>query len=360
MKLIDITCPKCNATMEVDERKKQVTCKYCDNKILIDDEVKKVKHIMAGQIDEEQEFINANTNLNKFKDYDEAFKGYLSLSKRYVDNADVWLGLLRSLSMDFKNTNYDKRYSEYWSKFISLSDEKIINKYKDKYEKFMSNFSEYDKKEGAITKTSDNDLIYATVIGGMFGVHKFMKGEIGKGILYLFTGGLFTIGWFIDIFNEVKKYPDKKYKLYNSLAVLSIFMGLIYLEYGFIGPLLMIIAGVLTFDSITKKVWKKPVIYSKFIKIALFIIGFIIALESVPLYHGTWNGENIKVVINGTSIEIKEDKKTVSLTYEVKEEESGFLITTQDDKYVFKYDVDKNEFCLVLNNECNTILKKDE
>ena len=69
MKLIDITCPKCKATMEVDEKRKQVTCKYCDNKILIDDEVKKVKHIMVGQIDEEQEFINANTNLNKFTKY---------------------------------------------------------------------------------------------------------------------------------------------------------------------------------------------------------------------------------------------------------------------------------------------------
>ena len=52
MKLIDITCPKCKATMEVDEKRKQVTCKYCDNKILIDDEVKKVKHIMVGQIDD--------------------------------------------------------------------------------------------------------------------------------------------------------------------------------------------------------------------------------------------------------------------------------------------------------------------
>ncbi len=33
---------------------------------------------------------------------------------------------------------------------------------------------------------------------GFFGAHKFYEGKIGMGILYLFTGGLFGIGVFID------------------------------------------------------------------------------------------------------------------------------------------------------------------
>ncbi len=33
---------------------------------------------------------------------------------------------------------------------------------------------------------------------GYFGAHKFYEGRIGAGILYLFTGGLFGISWFID------------------------------------------------------------------------------------------------------------------------------------------------------------------
>lgn len=34
---------------------------------------------------------------------------------------------------------------------------------------------------------------------GYFGVHKFYEGKVGMGILYLFTMGLFGIGWFVDI-----------------------------------------------------------------------------------------------------------------------------------------------------------------
>lgn len=34
---------------------------------------------------------------------------------------------------------------------------------------------------------------------GYIGAHRFYQGQIGMGILYLFTGGLFGIGWFVDI-----------------------------------------------------------------------------------------------------------------------------------------------------------------
>lgn len=34
---------------------------------------------------------------------------------------------------------------------------------------------------------------------GVFGAHKFYEGKTGMGIVYLFTFGLFGIGWFIDL-----------------------------------------------------------------------------------------------------------------------------------------------------------------
>ncbi|MDN4473438.1 TM2 domain-containing protein [Demequina zhanjiangensis] len=35
---------------------------------------------------------------------------------------------------------------------------------------------------------------------GLFGIHQFYMGKIGRGILYLFTAGLFGIMWLIDLF----------------------------------------------------------------------------------------------------------------------------------------------------------------
>lgn len=35
---------------------------------------------------------------------------------------------------------------------------------------------------------------------GLLGIHKFYLGKIGWGLLYMFTGGLLGIGWFIDLF----------------------------------------------------------------------------------------------------------------------------------------------------------------
>lgn len=58
-----------------------------------------------------------------------------------------------------------------------------------------------------------NKKIYLviTIIGGWFGLHHFVNGNRRKGFLYLFTLGLFYIGWFIDIyraFKELKKYDN--------------------------------------------------------------------------------------------------------------------------------------------------------
>lgn len=49
-------------------------------------------------------------------------------------------------------------------------------------------------------KNKDTALLLC-IFGGLFGLHQFYVGKIGKGLLYLFTFGLFMIGWIIDIFS---------------------------------------------------------------------------------------------------------------------------------------------------------------
>lgn len=58
-----------------------------------------------------------------------------------------------------------------------------------------------------MNKEKKKELLIVIFLGP-FGVHKFLKGEIRMGIIYLFTVGLFFIGWIKDIIITVKKNDE--------------------------------------------------------------------------------------------------------------------------------------------------------
>lgn len=47
-------------------------------------------------------------------------------------------------------------------------------------------------------KTSKIVGILITWFVGALGVHRFMAGKIGTGVVWLLTGGVFGIGWLVD------------------------------------------------------------------------------------------------------------------------------------------------------------------
>ena len=57
-------------------------------------------------------------------------------------------------------------------------------------------------------KKSKAVLLLLWLFLGLFGGHKFYEGKTGLGFLYLFTVGLFVVGWIIDFF-KIIKYPSR-------------------------------------------------------------------------------------------------------------------------------------------------------
>ncbi len=49
-----------------------------------------------------------------------------------------------------------------------------------------------------------------TIFLGELGVHRFMSGKIGTGIIWLLTAGCFGIGWIIDVVNVATGKFTKK------------------------------------------------------------------------------------------------------------------------------------------------------
>lgn len=364
MKLVETKCPNCGAALQVEKRNKKVKCDYCNSTFLLDDEnTINVKHMQVGQISEEQEYINAKTNLDKLKNYDEAYKIYLSLSKRYVDDSEVWIGLLRSLTKDFSykyaTLEFRNLYQKYWNNYIALADKKDISKYEVKYKKYIEEIEASSENDSEIVKT-EKCYILSTVFGGWFGLHKFLSGKKIQGLLYMFTLGLFLVGWIKDIISEYKKWPDAPQKQTVKWIIFAflILMAITELEYSFFTFLLFILAAVLTIDV----VWNNLNIRNKFIRIGIPIVLTFIALDlsssALPeSSYGNWvTAEDTRytyIVLSGDEVKLFEDKNdtdfiTASGTYY---KSKIYIDNDEDIELVFSYDSSKKKMCLLDENE---------
>lgn len=59
--------------------------------------------------------------------------------------------------------------------------------------------------------------IVITILLGGIGLHRFLSGKIGTGILWLLTGGCFGIGWLVDIVKVCTgKFTDKNGNVWGA------------------------------------------------------------------------------------------------------------------------------------------------
>ena len=70
------------------------------------------------------------------------------------------------------------------------------------------------------TRRKDPQTILITALLGLViiaGIHRFIMGQIGMGILYLFTGGLCFIGTIVDLVNHQKLAFEHNQKMANEV-----------------------------------------------------------------------------------------------------------------------------------------------
>lgn len=70
-----------------------------------------------------------------------------------------------------------------------------------------------------ISKKSKSTAIILCCLGffGLGGIHRFYAGKIGTGLIWLFTGGCFGIGTFVDLVSIlINKFDDGNQKLISK------------------------------------------------------------------------------------------------------------------------------------------------
>ena len=316
MKLISMNCPNCGSAIEVDSKSKKSKCEYCGTNILLDDNTITVKHMMEGSITEEQEFINAKTNLEVLKDYDAAYLGYLALSQKYVNNYELWLGLILSYTEEFTSYKSSENLEEYWNKFKALAPKEEVSKYEVSYKQHLQKVEEYKIKESKKEKRPKALVIVLDII----------------------------------------KY---------ALAFFFAFAAFLELEYSIIPFLLLIMLTLLVLDGV---IIKKKFITNKSIKyplmIVLFFAGILTSSDVIPsVYYGTYTREDGSI----SKVKLSENKDEITINGKrYKADSSAYYkgviyIEVEEVKYKFKINEEDNNICyLDSNDKCSYTLTKDD
>ena len=184
MKLIVLKCPNCGAYVDVKEGSRKAVCEYCDTPFYVDGS-DKVEGKKFTPVEEEPVYTPVEEEPVSTP-LEEAF------SPQPVNNKRRWITTL----VIFIVTLIIAIEADLPGLFVAVLIGGIIGLIISRPEGSSS------KRAATYNVYSGKSQILASILCllfGIIGVHYFYVGKIGMGLLYLFTGGLFGIGWIVDI-----------------------------------------------------------------------------------------------------------------------------------------------------------------
>lgn len=218
MKVIKVECPNCGATDILNEVDGSLParCPYCDVPIMIDEGTKTIVNNFYSkdeEEDEEEEYEEDGVEEDGFQTYKTAgsgqynstYSGFAGFRNDYQDSPESseeerkkWKRLCLILIAVSVVLIASSRLSALG--FIVLVAGGIVLYQKRPQD--AGNIGRrqvvYQRVEYASPKSRVVALILCILLGPL-GAHHFYAGRFGMGILYLFTGGIFFIGWIVDI-----------------------------------------------------------------------------------------------------------------------------------------------------------------
>ena len=186
MKLINLKCSNCGADLQVDSERKQIFCTYCGTKLLVDDET---IHITNRFVDEAR-LKEAEVRLKEIEYEHE--RELREETLRQKQRKTYRISLLIYLAALFITFSFWRLRTWFPAVLVLGGIALAAMRSGDKHSMQRNIRYDYSPKSRVAA-------LLICVFFGPIGIHYFYVGRIGMGVLYLFTVGLFGIGWMIDI-----------------------------------------------------------------------------------------------------------------------------------------------------------------
>jgi restriction system protein len=163
MNFTQLVCPNCGAGIIPNNRNNMITCGYCNSTYVLD--------YNSGHL---TKIVNNNMGTSNVEASNVTINNYYSSPNPTPSPTP-------SPTPNYAPNNY-QNYSQ------------PIN---------------YNSSAGVSDKSKTVAFLLCLFLG-FFGGHYFYVNKIGLGIVYIFTGGLFGFGWFIDIIRILSgSFPDE-------------------------------------------------------------------------------------------------------------------------------------------------------
>lgn len=202
MKVVQLKCPSCGSSIEIEEDKKKTRCSYCHNQVMIDEEIIKVEHKIIDN-EFEKKLKKANTFLKEFEEYGKAQNAFEELIDEYPYESEGWYGLILSITQNYERKhllseelNKVKKYIEKYKKIEK--NEKLLKKRLSEFDLFLKKEQKQDSfksertTEISLEKSKINYKIIAIVFIAfvVVGILLFsFNNESGDNTIVLKTAG---------------------------------------------------------------------------------------------------------------------------------------------------------------------------